>query len=155
MYALCQPSWHLHPHNHNDFDNISIWLRIIYHESLEVWFGILVLDHCVIELCPHDMLHFFVFRLHVTNNNGHNFAINQIIYRASHYCPICDTLDMFKHDLIFFQISPKLHSCNKAHSIPNPINQHFENENTNFLWKTTFLDVIIILMDFNSRMLST
>jgi hypothetical protein len=106
-----------------------------------------VFDYCVIELCPYDMLHLVVFRLHVTNNNGHNFAINQIIYRASHYCPTDDTFDMVKHDLNFFQISPKLHSCNKAHFIPNPINQHIEDENlmtTNFPWKTTFLDVIVM-----------
>jgi hypothetical protein len=92
------------------------------------------------------MLHFVVFRLHVINNNGHNFAINQIIYNASHYCPTSDTLDMVKHDLKFFQVSPKLHSCNKVHFVPNPINQHFEDENLviNFPWKTTFLDVIIM-----------
>jgi hypothetical protein len=122
----------------NDSDSILIWLCTIYHESLEVWFGILAFDHCVIELCPYDMLHLVVFRLHVINNNGHNFAINQIIYKASHYCPTDDTFDMVKHDFKTLQISPKLHSRNKAHSIPNPINQHFEDENlmtTNFLRK--------------------
>ncbi len=47
---------------------------------------------------------------------------------ASHCCPTNDALDIVKHDSRIFQISPKLHSCSKAHSIPNPINILFDNE---------------------------
>jgi hypothetical protein len=47
---------------------------------------------------------------------------------ASHCCPAKDALDMVKHDSKKFQIFPKLHLCNKAHSVPNPINIHLDNE---------------------------
>jgi hypothetical protein len=39
-------------------------------------------NHCVIELYPHHLLHFDVFKLYVANCNGHDFAIHQIIYMA-------------------------------------------------------------------------
>ncbi len=41
-----------------------------------------MLNHCVIELYPHHLLHFDVFKLYVANCNGHDFAIHQIIYMA-------------------------------------------------------------------------
>jgi len=66
--------------------------------------------------------------LHVTNYNGHDFAISQIINMASHYCPIGDAFDMVRHDPKILQIAPRLHLSNEAHSSPNPIDEHLENE---------------------------
>ncbi len=52
------------------------------------------------------------------------------------------------------KISPKLHLCNQACFAWNPVDQHVEDENLktiNSPWKTTFLDVIIIIhgLEFN------
>lgn len=69
----------------NDFKCIPVCLYVVHHESFEIWFGKCVLDHCFIELCPHDLLHFSVFKLYVTNYNGHDFVIHPIICMASHY----------------------------------------------------------------------
>lgn len=55
---------------------------VVHHESLEIWFGIAMFNHCVIELYPHHLLHFDVFKLCVANCNGHDFAIHQITYMA-------------------------------------------------------------------------
>jgi len=90
----------------NDYDNIPICLHVIHHDSLQVWFKILVFDHCVIELCPHERLCFDVFKLHIPNINVHDFVISQIIYMASHCCLVDKVLDMVKHDLRILQISP-------------------------------------------------
>jgi hypothetical protein len=90
----------------NDCDNIPICLHVIHHDSLQVWFRILVLDHCVIEFCPHDLLRFNVFKLHISNINVHGFVISRIIYMASHCCLVGKMFDMVKHDLRIFQISP-------------------------------------------------
>jgi hypothetical protein len=55
---------------------------------------------------------------------------------------------------IIHKFSPKLHLCNQACFARNPIDQHVEDENLltiNFLWKTTFIDVIITIheIEFN------
>jgi hypothetical protein len=94
------------PKTVNDYDNIPICLQIVHHESFEVWYGIYVLDHCFIELCPHHLLCFDVFKLHVANFTGHDFAICHIIYMASHYCLINNMPDMVKHDFLNFTPLP-------------------------------------------------
>jgi hypothetical protein len=112
----------------NDFNNIPICLCIVHNESFEVWFTIILFDHCVVELCPHDLLCFNVFKLHVANCNGHDFVICYIIYMANHCCLANDAFDMIKYDPKSLQIFPKLHLCIHVHSIPNPIKQHLQNE---------------------------
>jgi hypothetical protein len=123
-----------HPNNGipkiiNIYDNIIICLGDVCHESFEVWFKILMFEHlqlnCVhMKFCALASLN----NLHVTNYNGHDFAISQIINMASHRCPIGDALDMVKHVLRVLQIAPGLDSSNEAHSSPNPIDEHLENE---------------------------
>lgn len=108
----------------NDFNNIPICLCIVHNESFEVWFTILMFDHFFVELCPHDLLCFDVFKLHVANYNGHDFVICYIIYMANHCYLTNDAFDMVKYDPKILRISPRLHSCNQVHSIANPIKQH-------------------------------
>ncbi len=77
----------------------------VHDESFEVWFAILMLDHCLIDFCPHDLLCVSVssnYMLQI-NCNGHDFVICCIIYIASNYCLIDDMLDMVKHVPIFFK----------------------------------------------------
>jgi hypothetical protein len=105
------------PKTINDYDNIPICLHIVHHESFEVWYGIYVLDHCFIELCPHHLLCFDVFKLHVANCTGHDFAIVHIIYMASHYCLVNNLPNMVKHN---FQISK--FSLRSLH--PQLVNKH-------------------------------
>jgi hypothetical protein len=90
----------------NDFDSIPICLHVIHHDSLQVWFRIHAFNHFVIKLCPHDLLHFDVFKLHIPNSNVHDFVISRIIYMASHCCLVGEVLDMVKHDIRIHQISP-------------------------------------------------
>ncbi len=115
-------------------------------------------ENYAIKLCPHDLLCFSVFSLHVTNCNGHDFAISRIINMIGHHCPTDDSLHMVKHDPRVIQIALGLHLCNKPNSVPNPIDRHLEKKDllTRYLaWEVTFLDeIIMILMNFNSRMLS-
>jgi hypothetical protein len=50
------------------------------------------------------------------------------------------------HDPSILQIPSRLHSHDKAQSIPHAVYQHLENENLlsyNLTWETTPLDVII------------
>jgi hypothetical protein len=82
----------------NNYDNILVCLGTVCHESFEVWFRVPMFEHCVVELCPHDLLCFNAFKLHVTNCIGYNFAISQIINMASHCCPTSDMLNKVKHD---------------------------------------------------------
>jgi hypothetical protein len=96
----------------NDSNNIPICLCIVCNESFEVWFTIVMFDHCFVDFCPHDLLCFDVFKLHVTNYNGHDFVICYIVYMANHYYLANDTFDMVKYDPKSLQISPRLHSCN-------------------------------------------
>ncbi len=134
------------PKTINNSNNILICLCIIHHESLKVGFNIPVFEHCAIELCPHDLLCFGVFRLHVTNYNGHHFAISWIINMTDHGCPTNDSLHMVKHDPRVFQITFKVHSCNKPNSAPNLVDRHLEKKNflTRYLaWETTFLNKIV------------
>jgi hypothetical protein len=93
------------PRTINDYDNIPC-LHVNHHDSFQVCFKILVFDHCVIELCPHDSLHFDVFKLHIPNINVHDFVTSRIIYMASHCRLVDKMLDMVKHDLRILQISP-------------------------------------------------
>jgi hypothetical protein len=72
-------------------------LYVVHHESLEIWFGKFVFEHCVAYFFPHDRLHFSVFRLHVVNFHGHDFVICQIIYMENHYCLANDALNIVKH----------------------------------------------------------
>jgi hypothetical protein len=60
----------------NNFDNILTCLCDVHHESLEVRFNVLMFEHYLVELCPHYLLCFCVFKLHVANYNGHDFAIS-------------------------------------------------------------------------------
>ncbi len=118
------------PKTINNSDNILICLHIVHHESLKVGFNILVFEHYTIEFCPHNLLCFGVFKLHVTNYNGHHFAIFQIINMIGHGCPTSDLFHMVKRDPRVFKITFELRSCNKPNSAPNPI--------TDILKKKTF-----------------
>jgi hypothetical protein len=60
----------------------------------------------IIKFCPHDLLCFDVFKLHIRNSNVHDFVISQIIYMANHCCLVGEVLDMVKHDIRIHQISP-------------------------------------------------
>jgi hypothetical protein len=62
----------------NNSNNIPI-CECIIQQFFEVWFEMAMFDHCVIELCTHDLLRFGVFRLHVANNNGHDLIMSRII----------------------------------------------------------------------------
>ncbi len=127
MFFFNHPNIHV-PKTVNDYDKIPICFHIVHHESFEVWYGIYVFDHCFIELCPHHLLCFDVFKLHVANCTSHDFAICHIIYMANHYCLVSNMLDMVKHDLNFFQIFLSLHLCNHAHSTPNSSTDILEME---------------------------
>jgi hypothetical protein len=115
-------------HLHNDilrtiinFDNIPICLCTIHHGSFEAWFNIPMFEHCVVELCPNDLLWFGVFKLHVANYNGHDFAISHIINMVGHRCPTNDLLHMVKHDS---RVSKSPLSCICAinpTSLPTPL----------------------------------
>ncbi len=54
----------------NDTNNIPISLHTIHHETFGVGVNNSKLEPHLVEFCPHDTLHFFGFRLHVTNCNG-------------------------------------------------------------------------------------
>jgi hypothetical protein len=86
------------PKNVKNSNNILVCLGTVRHESFEVWFRVHVFEHCVVELCLHDLLLLNVFKLHFTNCNGYNFAISQIINMASRCCPTSDMFNMAKHD---------------------------------------------------------
>lgn len=82
----------------NNFDNIPICLHIVHHESFEVGFNIPLFEHYLVELSPHYLLCFCVFRLQVINHNGHDFIIARIINMTSHRCPTIDLFYKIKHD---------------------------------------------------------
>ncbi len=112
----------------NNFDNILIWLCVVRQESLKVGFNIPEFEHYSVELCPHYLLCFYAFKLHVENCNGHDFAIFQIINMTSHHCLTSNSFYMVKHDPRVLQITPELHSCNKPNSTPNLIDGHLEKK---------------------------
>jgi hypothetical protein len=60
----------------NNFDIIPVCLLIIRRESLEDGFNIPMFEHYLVELCPHNLLCFYVFGLHVANYNGRDFVIS-------------------------------------------------------------------------------
>ncbi len=122
-----------HPYNGitrilNNYRSIPICLHVIRHESFETGFNIPVFEHRSVELCPHYLLCFYVFELHVANCNGHDFVISRIINMTGHYCPTNDSFYMVKHDPWVFQITPRLHSCNKPNSAPNLVDEHLEEK---------------------------
>ncbi len=124
----------------NNYDNVSIGLCTINHESFKIWSWKFVFLYRLITLCSHDLLNFDVIKLHVTNCNGHYFTI------ISHRCPANNTFHMIKHDPNVLRIPCRLHSCDKVRSTPHTIYQHLENENLlfyNLFWETTLLDVVI------------
>jgi hypothetical protein len=106
-----------------------------------------MLLHCVIELCPHYLLSLRVFKLYVTNVNGHRFAIGQIVHMTSHSYPISHALHMIKHDPRIWQIPYRLHSCDKTCSTRHIIYGHLENEHLlfkNLFREATLMDVVIL-----------
>jgi hypothetical protein len=134
------------PRSINNSNNILIGLCVINHESFEIWFWKIVLLHHVIVFCPHYLLSLHVFRLHVTNRNGHHFAIGWIVHMTSHNCLTNHMFHMTKHDPNILQIPYKLHSCDKIHSITHTIYGHLENEHLlskNLSKEITLLDVVI------------
>jgi len=125
----------------NNFDNVPISLCTINHESLEIGFCKLVLQHHFIKLCAHKSLSFNLLRLHITNNYGQHFIINKIVHMTSHSCPTNNMLHMIKHDPSILQIPCKLHSCDEANSTPIIIFGHLENEHLlsiNLSWEIVF-----------------
>jgi hypothetical protein len=104
---------HLHrrvPQSINNYNHVLIGLYSIGHESLEIRLWKIVLQHRVIKFFPHYLLSLHVFKLHVTNCNGHNFTIGWIVHMTIHNCPTDDMLHMIKHDPSILQIPYKLHS---------------------------------------------
>jgi hypothetical protein len=111
----------------NNYDRVPIGLCAISHESLEIGFWKLVLQHHFIKHYPHKSLNFGVFMLHITNCYGQHFIIGRIVHMTSHSCPISNTLHMIKHDLSVLQIPYRLHSCDKVNSTPDTIYRHLKN----------------------------
>jgi hypothetical protein len=101
----------------------------VRHESLEVRFNIPVFEHYLVKICPHYLLCFCVFGLHVANYNVHDFAISWIINMTSQCCPTSNSLYMVKNDPWVLHIALGLHSCNKTNSTPNPVRGHLEDKN--------------------------
>ncbi len=113
-----------------------------------------MLLHCVIKLCSHYLLNLCVLKLHVTNCNGHHFAIGRIVHMTNHNCPTNHTLHMIKHDPSILQILGRLHSCDKTNSIPHTIYGHLENEcllSKNLSKETTLLDVVIWILQLQFK----
>ncbi len=109
---------------------------------------VVMLQHSLTKLCPHDMLNFGVLRLYVTNCNGHHFTITRIVHMISHSCPTNNMLHMITHDHNVLQIPYRLHSHDEPCSIPHVIYRHLENENFfsyNMTWEVAPLDVITTL----------
>jgi hypothetical protein len=78
----------------NNYYSILISMRTSNHESFQIWFWKPMLQHCLIKLCPHELLNFDVLKLHVTNHNNHHFIIERIIHMTSHSCLANNTLHM-------------------------------------------------------------
>jgi hypothetical protein len=84
------------PWSINNSSSITIGLCVISHESLEIRFWKVVLLHHVIEFFPHYLLSLCVLKLHVTNHNGHHFAIGWIVHMRNHDCPTNYILHMIQ-----------------------------------------------------------
>ncbi len=113
-----------------------------------------MLLHHVIEFFPHYLLNLHVLILHVTNQNGHHFAVCRIVHMTSHSCPTNHMLHMIKHDPSILQIPCKLHSCHKTHSTPHTIYEHLENEHLlskNLSTQIIFLDIVISTLGFQFK----
>ena len=89
---------------------ILVGLGAISHETLELWQWYTMSSHDVIEILPEDNLCILVLRLKITTCNGHDTLICSIINMTSHYGPIGNMFDVFKHDLGMLKISAGLHS---------------------------------------------
>jgi len=103
----------------NDSNNILICLRIVYHESFEIWLGKPLFDHCVVTLSTWSIvfwcLHIACHKLQLSW-----FGICYIKYNMANYCCLADNvLDMVKHNPNILQISPML-ICATRH-VPFPI----------------------------------
>jgi len=102
----------------NNVNDVLIGLCIVSHESFEIRFWKLVLQHCFIKLCPHKSLSFNVFKLHIINNYGQHFIIERIIHMTSHYCLANNMFHIIKHDPSILEIPCRLHSCDETNSTP-------------------------------------
>ncbi len=69
----------------NNYDNIPIHLRTIYHEPLEVVVGVVMLEHNLVQLFFRDTLNFNGFSFHIIDNNGQDIISNIIqgFFRSS------------------------------------------------------------------------
>jgi hypothetical protein len=91
---------------------------------------------------------------HVTNRNGHHFAIGRIIHITNHSYPTNRMFHMIKYDPSILQIPCKLHSCDKTCSAPHTIYGHLENEHLlskNLSKEATPLDVVISTLGFQFK----
>ncbi len=113
----------------NNYDNVIIGLCVISHESFQIWFWKTHALDCLIKLCPHDLLIFDVFRLHVKYCNGHHFAIGKIVRMTSHSFQPTTHFTWSNMIQTFCKSLHKLHLCDKACSTPHTIYWHLENEN--------------------------
>ncbi len=142
------------PQSINNSHDVWIGLCVINHESFEIQFRKAMLLHRVIELCPHYLLNLHVFILHVTNHNGHHFAIGQIVHMTNHSCLTNHMLHMIKHAPSILQVPERLHVCDNTHTTPHTIYGHLENEqllSKNLFKEVAFLDIVIWTFGFQFK----
>jgi hypothetical protein len=88
----------------NNYDNVSISLCTISHESFEIKFG----NPCfnIVSLNFIHINHWASMSLDCISQKiyGHHFTIGRIVHMASHNCPISNTFHMIKHDPNILQI---------------------------------------------------
>jgi hypothetical protein len=68
------------PKTINNSNSVPFGLCVINHESLEIGFWKLVLQHHFIKLCPHKSLNSTILKLHIANNYGQHLTIDKIVH---------------------------------------------------------------------------
>ncbi len=105
----------------HDTDNILIGMCTIYHEPFEIGVCKTKLEHHVVHFCPHDILNFYGFTLHVANCNGEHFVIQRVLNMTSHGGPFLNILDMIKLQPTIMQITIRLHAPHQINPTCWPI----------------------------------
>jgi len=139
------------PKTINDCDNISICFALFAMNPLKSGLG---------NMCLTIMSFNFVHIIYCVLMPS-NFMSQTIMVMILQYVRSYTWQDIIVHLVthltwsnIIHKFSPKLHLCNQSCFVRNPVDQHVEDENLltrNFPWKTTFLDVIIMIhgLEFN------
>jgi hypothetical protein len=109
-------------------DYIPVTLSTICHESFELGLRDTMLCYNDIQILPEDTLGSCIFRLYVTNGDGHNKAVSGVIDVAGHRCPFLDTLDVVKHNPPVLKITTWLHPLDQVHAAAWPHFGHLEQK---------------------------